>query len=668
MFALLICLSVPTAEAGAQTDSLRLDLDSTTFVGRRHSSAIQAGKAERIEVDMSLIQNMPRILGNTDPLSFIRLLPGVQTNSEYDSGINIQGCDNAHNDISISGVHVFGATHLFGLFSVFNPAHYKKMTFSRSPYGASSANRLGGSITMMLPDSTDRNLSGEVSVGLMSSQGTLRVRTGQDSWLHLSARRSYLNLLYGRWLKIDRNDVTYGFGDYNLTWFRAIGRKDRVWADFYFGRDNASISAGRYFVDLGAKWGNLTGALHWEHTGTHISMRHTLFSSGHSSLVRIEQDDASLHSPSSILTAGYKGTLTWKKLRTGADVTLYRAALQSPTVKGLFNTTDSRQEKQTGLEADIHADYTHAFSDSWSLLAGAKAGMYLSPEQETFFRLSPTASLAWNGYHLGHARLSYGWQHQYIFNTGLSNIGLPTEFWFLAGSHGRPQSAQSVSLSYGIDLLGGMLNVTADIYCKKLYNLVEYKGDLFDILTKEYDLDDALLKGNGCNYGASVMIHKQSGDFTGWVGYSIGRALRSFVDPQYPDTYPANHERIHEFNATGSYDLRKWNFSGSFVFASGRPFTAPEYYYLSAGQIMTIYGEHNACRMRPYIRLDLSVNRTFRKDGRGENGINFSVCNVLARKNEVMWRLHLNDDGEFAFYPIGFALRVLPSISYYHKF
>ena len=96
-----------------------MTLDSLTFTRERQTSSIRHSSGNIVKVDMSLIQGLPKILGNTDPVNFIRNLPGVQTNSEYDAGIHIYGNDNSHNDISIGGVPIYGATHLFGFFSVF---------------------------------------------------------------------------------------------------------------------------------------------------------------------------------------------------------------------------------------------------------------------------------------------------------------------------------------------------------------------------------------------------------------------------------------------------------------------------------------------------------------------------------------------------------------------
>ena len=117
LFALLLHpVILPDAEA--QTDSLYLSIDSTTFVSQRHSSLLKPSSDGVMTVNLEMLQNLPKILGNTDPMQFVRLLPGVQTNSECDAGVHIQGCDNAHNDISIGGVPIYGASHLLGIFSV----------------------------------------------------------------------------------------------------------------------------------------------------------------------------------------------------------------------------------------------------------------------------------------------------------------------------------------------------------------------------------------------------------------------------------------------------------------------------------------------------------------------------------------------------------------------
>ena len=662
MFALFLH-PVFIPDAGAQTDSLYLSIDSTTVISQRHMSILKTSADGVMKVDIVQLQSLPKILGNTDPMQFVRLLPGVQTNSECDAGVHILGCDNAHNEISIGGVPIYGANHLLGLFSVFNPSHFTQMDFSES----SRSNRLGGMVTMNLPDTLEKNVCGDFTVGMMSSQGSLGFRLGKNSHLKLSARRSYLNLLYGSWLKVQDSDLGYGFGDYNLTYLYTPTGKDKLWFDFYCGNDRITLNERSFNMNLSVDWGNLATGLHWEHSGDAVWHKHTAFFSGFQSDVNVYQDGMQVQLPSYLSSAGYKGKMKWAGFEARAEATFYGSQPQYPHLIGVFNSTESVSSLQRGFESFLSAGYHLSLTDRLKVNATLGGSMFLNPEIRPRYALSPDVSMSYDMYRYGRLKASYGWRTQYIFQTGLSNVGLPLEFWILSGHYGEPQRSQSIDLSYDVNLFNGALAFSVAAYGKLLYNQIEYNGDILDLLLSEYDLQDKLLHGRGCNYGINFMLHKQSGNFTGWINYSLGRALRRFNHPDYRGVYPANHERIHDLNLVSSYQLKKWNFSGTFLFASGLPFTAPRSFYISSGQIIADFGERNACRMRPYVRLDLSVTRTFIKDDKQENGINFSVYNVLGRKNDIMYKIRVRDNG-FYFCSTSIPMQFMPSISYYHKF
>lgn len=660
---MLLSLSSLRIDCSAQTDSLYSQIDSTLFIIHRHTSSIRSTKEGITEIDVKQIQNLPKILGSTDPIRFVRNLPGVQTASEYDSGIHIQGCDNSHNDISIAGVPIYGVSHLFGLFSIFNPAHYDKIRYSNF----SDGNRLGGNLYMELPDSLDRRFSGEITIGALSSQGTLGIKSGKRSHIRLSARQSYMNLLYKPWMKINKSPTLYGFGDYNINWQILATSNDRIWLDGYFGQDNANINVNDFGVSLAMKWSNYAGAAHWEHTSEKSRSRHTLFCSGYNSDCIVNQDISFISMDSFIRTLGYKGKKQWKKTDIGFDVTYFNVLPQNPDSEGLYDVDSPEQEQQNALESSVYGRYQTKIKENWTIETQLRGNVYLSPERKIFWNLSPKVSTTLNAYRLGTLTASYGWRHQYLFQTGMSNIGLPIEFWFVSGKYSAPQYAQSADISHRIGLLGESLSLSTSIYLKRLYNQVEYKGDLFDFFNTVYSLEDHLLKGDGWNYGLNLMLHKQSGKFTGWISYALGRALRRFDNTDYSGIYPANHERIHELNSVCSYETRKWNFAGNFIFASGVPFTAPAYFYLSSGQIITKPGEHNACRMRPYIRLDLSATYRFSKKEMRENEINISLYNATGRSNDVMYCLNYIN-GTYSYGPMSYFLRWIPSISYRFTF
>lgn len=368
-----------------------------------------------------------------------------------------------------------------------------------------------------------------------------------------------------------------------------------------------------------------------------------------------------------IRTIGYKSQLNLESITAGIDLSHFDVLPQNPDPDGLYGTEGPQQKRQKAVEASLYGGWHHTFADRWTLNAGLRSNLFISPEKKAFWSISPDISASFNAFRYGKVTASYRWNRQHLFQCGMSNIGLPIEFWFIAGEYSDPQYAQSADIAYEVGLLGQALSFSTSLYFKRLYNQTEYKGDLFDFFNSTYRLEDHLLKGDGWNYGLNLMLHKQSGDLTGWVSYSIGRALRRFDNRDYSGIYPANHERIHELNAVCSYEIGDWNFAGTFVYATGVPFTAPAYYYISSGQIITKPGEHNACRMRPYMRLDLSATlELYRKDNILHE-INISLYNVTGRRNDVMYRLK-EKDGAWSYGPMSFFMRWIPSISYCFKF
>lgn len=646
---------------GAQTDSLHMRLDSSVFVSRRNNSAIRKNSEGILVVDMEKMSKLPKFMGNNDPVRFVRLLPGVQTNSDSDAGIHIQGCDNSHNEISLGGVPVYGANHLLGLFSVFNPSHYQSMSYA----GNSLSNRLGGVMEMKLPDPVRDKVSGDLSVGMMSAQGSVGFRMGGKSSVRLSARRSYLGILYKPWLKISDSPLTYGFGDYNATYMYSSGR-DRLWVDMYFGNDAVDLDDSSYGFGISVGWGNTIGAVHWEHESDLAVQRHSVYYSGYFSKADVLQEDARAVIDSRIASVGYKGALEVGDFKAGAEVLYHDVIPQSTEIKGLFDDVSVR-ERQRAVESSISGSYERTLWECFDIGAGLKASSYADDGGHFFWGLSPRLEFSYNLFNFGKLSAEYGWKRQYLFQTGLTNLGFPLDFWLLPGRYTKPQYCQYANLSYEKRLMDDTFSLSVDLYGKRLYNQLEYKGDMLDLFLSEYNLENSLLKGRGWNYGINVNLHKRAGNLIGWISYSMGRSLRSFYNSEYPDIYPANHERIHELNVVCVYEYGRWDLSSTFIYAGGLPFTAPESFYLSSGNIITLYGVHNGERMRPYIRLDLSAHFTLTKEGRRESGLNISVYNVLGRYNEVMYRLYINDDG-FSYDSMAFPLRFVPSLSYYYRF
>ena len=88
-------------------------------VVRADKSIVEKTQTSMIEVPIEQIKTIPAFLGEVDVLKAIQLLPGVQS-SEGSSGFYVRGGGPDQNLILLDGVPVYNASHIGGLFSVFN--------------------------------------------------------------------------------------------------------------------------------------------------------------------------------------------------------------------------------------------------------------------------------------------------------------------------------------------------------------------------------------------------------------------------------------------------------------------------------------------------------------------------------------------------------------------
>ncbi|MEX2349445.1 MAG: TonB-dependent receptor, partial [Flavobacteriaceae bacterium] len=76
---------------------------------------------------VNTIKKIPVVLGETDIIKAITLLPGVTSAGEGSSGFNVRGGAADQNLILLDEATLYSDSHLFGFFSVFNPDAIKDL-------------------------------------------------------------------------------------------------------------------------------------------------------------------------------------------------------------------------------------------------------------------------------------------------------------------------------------------------------------------------------------------------------------------------------------------------------------------------------------------------------------------------------------------------------------
>ena len=650
-----LLLSIPCVGAYAQTDALQLDSTVLSVSGRR--PLLEAGAGQVTRVDVAQLAVLPSILGNSDPLHFVQMLPSMQTSSEADAGIHIQGCDHQHNFIALNGVPVYGATHLMGLFSVFNPTHFNSMAYSTV---ASGVNRLGGVIDMHTQKSLQTRCEGEASLGLVSAQGTVKVPLSNKSSLLVSGRESLVDLLYGNYMKLDDIPLSYGFSDANLTWIWKPSASDLLTADFYYGDDRAFSDAQSMGAGADLYWRNMLAALHWTHSDLAQYVYYTAFRLD----ADLSEEGSAASVPSHIGTFGYKGEWNSGPLGLKLDAAWHDILPQNPQISGSGIEYES-ESVLNAVESSLSACWRGTIGYKFDYSATLIAQCFVPIGEKPFFGLSPQLSGTYFRDEDNKFHFRAGIYRQYLFQTGISNVGLPLEFWLPAGKYSKPQWSLGTSVSWDKSIRDGDFSLSSELYFRFLGHQLEYMTGLQTLLDGSYSLERSLQKGSGHAYGLNVMMHKLKGRLTGWAGLSVGRSMRAFDG----GVWPSNHERLVEMDVVATYKLGNWDFGATMVAAGGTPFTPAQEYYILSNQLVAVYREYNSGRLRPYFRLDLNARLNFKDVGRVHHGLNLSVYNATAHRQEVYRTLKLGrDDGIFRYGPVFLGITVLPSVAYFVKF
>src|SRR5690625_7065139 len=123
----------------------------------------------RNEVPVEQIQKLPALLGETDVLKTLQLLPGVQSGAEGTSGIFVRGGSIDQNLILVDGVPIYNPTHVLGIFSSFNSDAIKSVSITKGGFPARFGGRLSSVVEVNMRDGHLNEFHGSGQIGLVSS-------------------------------------------------------------------------------------------------------------------------------------------------------------------------------------------------------------------------------------------------------------------------------------------------------------------------------------------------------------------------------------------------------------------------------------------------------------------------------------------------------------------
>ncbi|MDX1315526.1 MAG: TonB-dependent receptor, partial [Eudoraea sp.] len=237
-------------EQAEQLEEITLTEDAEKLNIRKPQMSVNA-------LSSQTIKQIPVVLGEADVIKSILLLPGVTSAGESASGFNVRGGAVDQNLILLDEATIFNSSHLFGLFSVFNPDAIKDVKLFKGGIPSRYGGRVSSVLEIFQKEGNSKEFHVNGGIGAVASRLLAEGPIIKDRAAFLvGGRASYAHLF----LPLFDVDNRAYFYDLNTKLNYRINERNNIYLSGYFGRDLFSISDN--FVNL---YGNAVINFRWNH-------------------------------------------------------------------------------------------------------------------------------------------------------------------------------------------------------------------------------------------------------------------------------------------------------------------------------------------------------------------------------------------------------------------
>ena len=649
----------------------------------QNDESVHSTQMSMINIPIDKIKRLPTIGGETDVIKVMQLMPGIKRGGEGQNGMFVRGGTGDGNLILLDEAVVYNVSHLFGFFSVFNNDALKDVTVYKGGFPASYGGRLSSVLDIRMKEGDQEKFQVEGGIGLLSSRVTVQgpILKKKMSFI-VSARRSYIDQVF-KLRYSGKNVLPYYFYDLTAKINYIVSNKDRIYLSSYWGDDvlKAQSVSDSGLIAGGFHLGNFTVSSRWNHLYSdklfsNLSVIHTRFRydvegdvPGNSFLVKSRISDIGVKydfnyypNPENKITFGVMCTdhgFRPNVIHTVGEISEYVGSKEGPLI--------------TTVESGLYANDDHTFNKKFKLNFGLR-GSSVVTQGIVYMGAEPRIAGTWSIDSMQAVKLSYTRMKQYMHLVSSSAISLPTDLWYPVTKNVRPQTADQVAAGYSRNFPKLKSIFTFEAYYKYMQHLIEYREGAVLILNDNYE--EELIEGMGQAYGGEFFIQKNTGKFTGWVGYTISWATRQFDGLNQGKTYFAKYDRRHDLSIVGTYEFTKRiSFSAVWVFSTGERFTALIGNYLmpnsalTSVDILNIYSDRNSIKLPPAHRLDVNliIKGKDKKRWKAFGEWNIGAYNCYNRAQPYRVNIVSDGNGGYKYQAVG-LFGFIPSVAWNFKF
>ncbi|OGC38951.1 hypothetical protein A2Y85_05980 [candidate division WOR-3 bacterium RBG_13_43_14] len=658
---------VPVQVKGNSKLFINFELEPTLMEVEGVSVSAERMRFEK-EVEVSVVTFTPReikavpSLFESDLIKTLQLMPGVVAMHDLSNKMYVRGGSPDENLVLLDGITVYNpSTHLFGLFSTFNPDAVSDVELHAGGFPAEFGDRLSSTLNITTKEGNSKKYSGAASFGLITSKLLIEGPIPKGSFL-LCGRRTYFDALVWGYSLITGDSISlpYYFWDgiakvnfnpfpndrFTLT---ALGGSDVLEFEESFGN--------RPEEKIKLEWGNRGTSLRWRRV-LHPKLYGEFIGAWSNFLTHLWYEDYldstnNIHFYEDITDYTIKGDFDYypnddHSIAYGLDYKYLQ-----------FNyNLDATEMRLIDREENAHLTSAY-FQDQWSIYPPILSVQYgirsiyfnLGKKLCLDPRIGIKARVATN------TALNLAWGKYSQFLITLNN----QESYFSIFDFWRPVVADNdIPTAYHIiagveHWFGEKSRLTIEPYYKKYFNLlIPDQTNMFFSQPVEN-----LQTATGYATGVDFFFRKDFEDLFGWISYSLAFTRREIGQTWYSPRY----DRRHNLNIVIGYKIPRFipvlkhsTLNLRWYFATGLPYAEDlaryrRWYYYPYSEYDEMYwyewynikGPRDGHRLPLNHRLDLHLENNFRIFKLNGSWY-IDVINVYDNKNILFYTYEPGED------------------------
>ena len=562
--------------SGCNTRTIEVDLQHNTRFNLPLTSALLA------EVQVNTVNTLKRdagnkldneqssmysnMLGQTDPVRAVYLLPGNMETQETGGQLIVRGGEPGESLFLLDGNRVFNPAHLLGEIAVVNNTSVRSVKQYKNDFPG----RYGGAISSITAIQTkDGNMEhwhGEAEAGLTSGAITVEGPLTKNRTALMIAGRSSL----GNAINQDLFAYDALFGDFHIKLTHQFNKNNKLLISGYTGNDRLQLTQNdnNYLQ----KWSNGLFTVNWNLvTGKRSFINTSLNASNFDNYVGLK------YASTNTSTGGiplYKSTAfnnyakgTRFEAKTAVELTA------SPNLQFQFGAQFEHVAiipYATLVTTEVEEDYmqysarpTQSFNNValWyeneirignNLLI--RPGLYANAYTVKTFNNQSLQPRFFTSYRLNNQQqlsFSFSQTGQVLHQVTSPYPGINREIWLPANNNFQPVVSRMINFGYQYKN-SRLLNFNADIYYKTIDHLVNF-SEKANVLFYNDSIEDKLITGKGNSYGVELVAERKFSKWKTLLSYSISWSWRQFDSIQNGQRQPYRYDRRHSLNWLFSY-------------------------------------------------------------------------------------------------------------------